>query len=107
MIVTYASEKLNQRAYFGIFCQIWMLPCVVALLLKPISSSNPWSVYAILTTLLSFPTSHPIQIGWLSRISGSTRTRTVSAALYNMFIQVQIVVSANVYREEDLPDYRT
>lgn len=106
MIMTYVSEKVKQRAYMGIFSQIWMLPCVIALLLMPISQSNPWSIYAILTILLSFPTPHPIQVGWGSRISNSTRTRTVSAALYNMFVQVQSIISANIYREDDIPDYR-
>jgi hypothetical protein len=105
MIMTYISEKINQRAYMGIFSQIWFLPCLIALLLLPISTSNPWTTYAILTTLLSYPTPHPIQVGWCSRISNSTRTRTVSAALYNMFVQVQSIISSNIYRQDDIPDY--
>jgi hypothetical protein len=104
-IMTYVSEKINQRAYMGIFSQIWFLPCLIALILLPISTSNPWTTYAILTTLLSYPTPHPIQVGWCSRISNSTRTRTVSAALYNMFVQVQSIVSSNIYRQDDIPDY--
>ncbi|KAM0722764.1 hypothetical protein Q7P37_002206 [Cladosporium fusiforme] len=106
MIMTYASEKTNQRAYFGVFSQVWMLACVAALLALPISTSNPWTTYAILTTLLSYPTPHPIQVGWCSRISGTTRTRTVSAALYNMFVQVQSIISSNIYRADDIPDYK-
>ncbi|GAB7331236.1 hypothetical protein MBLNU13_g02699t2 [Cladosporium sp. NU13] len=106
MIMTYISEKVNQRAYMGIFSQIWLLPCLIALLLLPISTSNPWTTYAILTTLLSYPTPHPIQVGWCSRISNSTRTRTVSAALYNMFVQVQSIISSNIYRQDDIPDYK-
>ena len=105
MIMTYVSEKTNQRAYMGIFSQIWFLPCLIALLLLPISTSNPWTTYAILTTLLSYPTPHPIQVGWCSRISNSTRTRTVSAAIYNMFVQVQSIISSNIYRQDDRPDY--
>lgn len=107
MLMTYVSEKVDQRAYFGIFSQVWMLPCLVALLLKPISASNPWAIYAILTVLLSYPTPHPIQVGWCSRISGTTRTRTVSAALYNMFVQLQSIISSNIYRQDDRPDYST
>ena len=106
LLLTYASEKTNQRAYMGVLSQVWMLPCVIALLLLPVSSENPWTTYAVLVTLLSAPSPHPIQVGWCSRISGSVRTRTVSAALYNMLVQLQGIVIANVYRDDDKPDYR-
>jgi hypothetical protein len=106
MLMTYYSEKINQRAYMGVLTQIWVLPCVIALLLLPLSTENPWSTYAVLVVLLSPPSPHPLQVGWCSRISGSVRTRTVSAALYNMFVQLQMIVSANIYRDDDKPDYR-
>ena len=106
MLMTYASEKTNQRAYMSVATQLWVLPCVVALLVLPLSTENPWSTYAVLVVLLSHPSSHPLQVGWCSRISGSVRTRTVSAALYNMFVQLQGIIIANVYRDDDKPDYR-
>lgn len=106
MLLTYLSEKTNQRAYMGIFSQLWMLSCVVALLIIPLSTENPWTTYGILVTLLAQPSPHPMQVGWCSRISGSVRTRTVSAALYNMLVQLQGIIIANIYREDDRPDYR-
>jgi hypothetical protein len=106
MLMTYVSEKVNQRAYMGVATQLWVLPCVIALLILPLSTENPWTTYGILVTLLSHPSPHPLQVGWCSRISGSVRTRTVSAALYNMFVQLQGIVVANIYRDDDKPDYR-
>jgi hypothetical protein len=104
--MTYVSEKVNQRAYMGVATQLWVLPCVIALLILPLSTENPWTTYGILVTLLSHPSPHPLQVGWCSRISGSVRTRTVSAAIYNMFVQLQGIVVANIYRDDDKPDYR-
>jgi hypothetical protein len=106
MLMTYYSEKINQRAYMGVATQLWVLPCVIALLILPLSKENPWSTYAVLVVLLSPPSPHPLQVGWCSRISGSVRTRTVSAALYNMFVQLQMIISSNIYRDDDKPDYR-
>ncbi|OAK93572.1 MFS general substrate transporter [Phaeosphaeriaceae sp. SRC1lsM3a] len=105
LIMTYVSEKINQRAYLGIFVQLWFLPCVIAMSLLPDDSSK-WARFAVVTVLLSYPTPHPMQVGWCSRNSNTVRTRTVSAALYNMAVQLQAIIYSNIYRDDDKPLYR-
>ena len=105
MILTYVSEKIGQRAYLGLFSQIWFLPCLISLAVLPVNI-NKWATYALITILLSFPTPHPMQAAWCSRNSNSVRTRAVSATLYNIGGQLSAIVSANVYREDDKPEYR-
>lgn len=102
LIMTYISERINQRAYLGIFVQLWFLPCVIALALIPDDVSK-WGRFAAVTVLLSYPTPHPMQVGWCSRNSNTVRTRTVSAALYNMVVQIQGIISSNIYRQDDRP----
>ncbi|PVH96617.1 MFS general substrate transporter [Periconia macrospinosa] len=112
VIMTWMSEHFDQRAIFGAFTQIWMLPCVVALLTMPAGAftgdggGNVWSVFAVTTVLLSFPSPHAIHVSWASRNSHSVRTRAISTALYNMIVQLSRVIHANIYREEDEPIYR-
>ncbi|KAI5861458.1 MFS general substrate transporter [Durotheca rogersii] len=105
LILTYISELVDQRAYTGIFTQFWYLPCIIALVLLPADTSR-WGTYALLTVLLSYPTPHPMQVGWASRNSNTVRTRTVSAAAYNISVQLQSIISANIYRDDDKPLYR-
>ena len=55
--------------------------------------------------LLAYPYCHAILVGLASTNSGSVRTRSVSAALYNMLVQVGNVIGFNVYRADDKPLY--
>ncbi|KAF2036264.1 MFS general substrate transporter [Setomelanomma holmii] len=105
LIMTHISEKINQRSYLGIFVQLWFLPCVIAMSVLPDNVSK-WSRFALVTVLLSYPTQHPLQVGWCSRNSNTVRTRTVSAALYKMAVQVQAIIYSNIYRVDDKPLYR-
>ncbi|KIM42149.1 hypothetical protein M413DRAFT_70680 [Hebeloma cylindrosporum] len=103
--VTIVSEQLNDRSFVSMSEDFWLLPFLVALRTLP-ENPNPWVFYAMSTLLLIFPYTHPIQVGWCSRNSGAVATRTVSASLYNMFVQASAIVSANIYRKDDAPMYR-
>ena len=78
----------------------WLLASVVD------SINMVYEPQGLATALLSCPYTHPIQVGWCSRNSGAVASRTVNASLYNMFVQLSSVVSANIYRADDAPRYR-
>jgi hypothetical protein len=105
LLITFFSEYLNERSGIGALAQLWVLPNVIALAALP-TMTSPWARYAVVTVLLSFPSTHAIQVGWCSRNSNTVRTRTVSASLYNMFVQVGGIVISNIYRQNDTPLYR-
>jgi hypothetical protein len=125
LTLTYYSEIFNERVFMGIFSQLWLLPNVLALLVLP-DNVGQWAKFAVLTVLLSYPSgelfsfslfsfpslacktlttdaAHALHVGWCSRNSNTVRTRTVSAALYNMFVQVGGIIHANIYRAPDRP----
>lgn len=127
LIATKYSERYGQRWIVGIIAQLWLLPCLIALIYLP-SDASRWVRYAIVVLILGFPYPHPIHVAWCqyplslpysemladicsfmhtgSRNSNTVRTRTVSAALYNMSVQLSGIIAANIYRDDDAPDYR-
>ena len=106
LIISWLSERVNERALISSLSNVWILPWLIALVALGTSVSD-WVRYALLTGLLSYPYCHAILVAWNSRNSNSVRLRAVSAALYNMFVQAGNIVGSNIYREEDRPYYIT
>ncbi|RXW22209.1 hypothetical protein EST38_g3632 [Candolleomyces aberdarensis] len=104
-LIAVVSETVHDRAFVSMTEDIWCLPFLIALRLLP-NSPNPWVFYGLATALLSYPYTHPIQVGWCSRNAGGVASRTVNASLYNMFVQASGIISSNIYRKDDAPMYR-
>ncbi|OJJ50250.1 hypothetical protein ASPZODRAFT_59651 [Penicilliopsis zonata CBS 506.65] len=109
MGLTWLSERLNERTFVCIIQNIWTLPCLIALRFWPGTGSmtaDPRGTYILVTVLLSYPYCNAIMAGWVSKNSNNVDTRSVSAALYNMCVQLGNVIGNNIYRADDRPEYR-
>ncbi|GFF93109.1 uncharacterized transporter YIL166C [Aspergillus udagawae] len=105
LLVTELTERFHQIAAIGILTQLWSLPLLI-ILYTSASTLSHWGLYAVTFVLLGWPSPHAAHVGWCSRLSNAVRTRTVSAALYNITIQLSGIASSNIYREDDKPYYR-
>jgi hypothetical protein len=103
--VTYLTERFQQRAIIGLLTQVWMLPLLI-IEYKSAGTISHWGQYVVLFFLLGQPSVHAAQVGWCSRLSNSVRTRAVSAAIYNITIQLSGIASSNIYRTDDKPLYK-
>ncbi|GAA5840477.1 hypothetical protein JCM3766R1_000298 [Sporobolomyces carnicolor] len=103
VVVTVLSEVVESRTWLSILENVWFLPFFIAL--RTIPNFTGWQYFALATLLLAFPYVHAIQVSWASRNSGSVRTRTVSASLYNMFVQMSGIIGSNIYQKGDAPRY--
>lgn len=103
--VTYLTERFHQIAIIGLLAQIWVLPLLIVEYTS-ITELSSWGQYALTFIILGQPSVHAAQVGWCSRLSNAVRTRTVSAAIYNITIQLSGIASSNIYREDDKPHYR-
>ncbi|CAI4212329.1 unnamed protein product [Parascedosporium putredinis] len=106
MAILWIAERKKQILLFGTVPQIWSLPFLIWLRVAYKPGEERWTTWAILTLLVAKPLTHAMQVGLASRNSNSVRGRTVSAALYNMFVQVAQVISSNIYRADDAPLYK-
>ncbi|RAK73474.1 allantoate permease [Aspergillus fijiensis CBS 313.89] len=106
LLLTRLSEYLNERTFVAMLQSIWTLPCVIALRFWSGTMNNAWGTFGLVTTLLCYPYCHAILVGWTSKNSNNVGTRTISAALYNMFVQVGGIIGNNIYRTDDKPKYR-
>ena len=91
LITSYFAERIQSRVLGCLVLQIWALPLLIALRSFGLST-NQWDYYVVVTLITGFPYVHPIQVAWASGNSGSVKTRTISASLYNMFVQAGAIV---------------
>ncbi|KAL4793149.1 major facilitator superfamily domain-containing protein [Aspergillus venezuelensis] len=100
LFLSYAAEATQELTFISIIGQIWAFPFLIYIYVVDINSVNKWVVWAVMTLLLAYPS-----VGWNSRNSNTVRSRTVSAAVYNMCVQSSGIIASNIYREDDSPRY--
>ncbi|KUJ20100.1 MFS general substrate transporter [Mollisia scopiformis] len=105
LLLTRLSEYINERTLVSMLQAIWTLPCVIALRYWPGTMVDHWGTFALVTALLSYPYCHVILVAWTSRNSNNVGARSVSAALYNISVQLGTIISNFIYRTDDAPLY--
>ncbi|KAF5497164.1 putative transporter [Colletotrichum siamense] len=98
LAITYLAEVFKELTFIAMSGQFWTLPFLIYLNVVDTTEVNRWVLYTVISLLLIYPNAHPIQVGWNSRNSNTVRSRTVSAACYNMFVQTSGIISSNIYR---------
>ncbi|KAK6070704.1 phthalate transporter [Seiridium cupressi] len=106
LALTYTAEIWGELTLTAMIGQFWVLPFLIYLNVADTAKASRWVIWAVTSLLLAYPSAHPIQVGWNSRNSNTVRSRTVSAACYNMFVQAGGIIASNIYRSDDAPLYR-
>ncbi|KAI0201230.1 major facilitator superfamily domain-containing protein [Astrocystis sublimbata] len=106
LLLSTLAEVTGQLAATASIFQFWCIPFLIYLRVVDTARASKWLTWAMISLLLAAPLAHPVQVGWISRNANTVRSRAIGAALYNMFLQAGVVISSNVYREDDAPLYR-
>ncbi|KAK3364565.1 major facilitator superfamily domain-containing protein [Lasiosphaeria hispida] len=105
LLLTYLSQMISQMSLVAMIPQIWAIPFLLWLRFVDASGVSKWTTWLVMSIFLGSPYAHPIQVGWVSRNANTVRSRTVGAAMYNMCVQAGGIISANIYRADDAPQY--
>ncbi|EGW30070.1 uncharacterized protein SPAPADRAFT_158460 [Spathaspora passalidarum NRRL Y-27907] len=105
LAITWFSERINERTLTCIIAPLYATPLIALIRWWPQAGKNVWGTWTLNTLYLGQPYIHAICVAWVSRNSNSVRTRSVSSAIYNMFVQLGNVAANFIYRKDDLPLY--
>jgi uncharacterized membrane protein YjjP (DUF1212 family) len=90
----YLSEMINSRVLSAVILQFWALPLLIVLY-NFTKHTSQWVYFAVVSLIVGFPYVHPIQVAWTSRNSNSVSARTISACMYNIFVQAGYIISVS------------
>ncbi|EGW30836.1 uncharacterized protein SPAPADRAFT_156148 [Spathaspora passalidarum NRRL Y-27907] len=105
LVITWFSERVSERSLVCMIAPFFATPLIAVIRWWPGSGKEVWPTWVLNTLYLGQPYIHAICVAWVSRNSNSVRTRSISSALYNMFVQLGGILGSNIYREDDLPLY--
>ncbi|PYH91607.1 MFS general substrate transporter [Aspergillus ellipticus CBS 707.79] len=113
LAVCKSSDIFGERTWHCFFGEIWSLPLLAALIALPDHGYN-WPRFAISTMISGYPYFHPIVSAWISENTFDVKKRAITAATYNVIVQIGSVISSRancerieIYRTSDSPYYYT
>jgi hypothetical protein len=88
-----SSDFFKERTFHCFFGEFWSLPLLAALLALPPHGYN-WGRFAITTMISGYPYFHPIVSSWISENTFDVKKRAITAATYNVIVQVGSAISS-------------
>lgn len=105
LIITWVTERVGDRSLVSLVTPVYSTILLGFIRWWPGSLVQPWPTYVLCTLFLGTPYIHAICVSWVSRNSNSIKSRAVSSALYNMFVQLGSIAANQIYRADDKPFY--
>ncbi|KAL2061446.1 hypothetical protein VTL71DRAFT_7719 [Oculimacula yallundae] len=106
LILAFSSDYFQERTFHCIFGEFWILPLLTAALSLP-DGGHEWGRYSLITLISGYPYFHPIVSSWISENTFDVKKRAITAATYNVIVQVGSLISSQIYRKGDAPYYKT
>ncbi|PPQ99394.1 hypothetical protein CVT24_005377 [Panaeolus cyanescens] len=105
IIVIQHSDKVRERGYHGAFGAGWQLLGWIILRGLP-SDAGRAAKYMAAVIVAGWPSTHPLNIAWMSENTGSVGKRTVASGLIIGASNIYGVWGSQIYRADDAPEFR-
>ncbi|EMR91151.1 putative major facilitator superfamily transporter protein [Botrytis cinerea BcDW1] len=103
--LAYSSDFFDERTFHCIFGEFWILPLLTALLTIP-DGGREWGRWSLVTLISGYPYFHPIVSAWISENTFDVKKRAITAATYNVIVQIGSLIGSQIYRKYDAPYYK-
>lgn len=104
LAIAYSSDYFNERTLHSMFGEFWIIPLLVALLTLP-DGGHEWSRFTLITLISGYPYFHPLVSSWISENTFDVKKRAITAATYNVIVQIGSLIGSQIYRKYDGPYY--
>lgn len=101
-----SSDYFNERTFHAFIGEFWIMPLLIALVSLP-NGGRDWGRFSLITLISGYPYFHPIVSAWISENSFDVKKRAITAATYNVIVQVGSLIGSQIYRSWDSPYYHT
>ncbi|CEP64326.1 uncharacterized protein LALA0_S11e01574g [Lachancea lanzarotensis] len=105
LLITKISDIFNERSLVALLAPVYSTFLLGIIRWWSGSMKEKWPTYVITTLFLGQPYIHAMCVAWVSKNSNSIKTRSVSSAVYNMFVQLGTIAGSQIYRTDDQPLY--
>lgn len=99
-----SSDYFKERTFHAFFGEFWILPLLVAMRAMP-DGGREWGRFSLVTLISGYPYFHPIVSAWISENSFNVKKRAITAATYNVIVQIGSLIGSQIYRSWDSPYY--
>jgi hypothetical protein len=103
--LAYSSDYFNERAFHCILGEFCIMPLLVALITLP-DGGREWGRFSLITLISGYPYFHPLVSSWISENTFDVKKRAITAATYNVIVQIGSLISSQIYRKYDGPYYK-
>lgn len=104
LTLAFSSDRFKERSFHAFFGEFWIMPLLVATLALP-NGGREWGRFSLVTLITGYPYFHPIISSWISENSFDVKKRAITAATYNVIVQIGSLVGSQIYRSWDSPYY--